>query len=326
MNSSSHQTADTFSAAIPFDVLPAGMTPDDLSRNAPLAASIEATNDILAGGLTELIKGTIDQVDLDFVQKIATISGRDLAAGMIDTKSTEEWINHTTAAIVKDIAGRHGLSAVITNGTTKAGLAYVDDFNQITDSDTEWDLLIKLAKREGATVFVKGTKVYFQPLGMASSGTFKLIYSPALSGPPSGNFITLRCVRDLTLAKTVKAKVSGWNAKSKKAITSIYQAAGAAGTLQYEHRGGNLNKAQTDLIAQSIVAQNINLERSVQADVPGDVSIDARMKLSLSGTGTSFDQTYSISEISHRFSQTEGYRMSISCQAADQARTVSKVQ
>jgi phage protein D len=327
VTTSAHQSADTFSASFALSSLPASADANYWSSTAPLPASIEATNDQLSSPWVELISGQVDSVEMDLVDGTLHLSGRDKTAAMIDAKTNEKWINHSAADIVNDIAGRHGLSAVITGAADKAGLTYVEDFNDLTDQDSEWNVLVRLAQREGCIAFVKGSKLYFQPMDQAGA-TYTLSYvPPSAAGPAQGNFTRLTCTRRLTLAKTVSVKVTTWQQKQKKSVTSEYQSAGTdSALLQYEYRIPNMTKAQADTAAQNRLNENTSHERSIEVDAPGDVSIDPTMTLQLSGTGTAFDQQYLISEIEHRFTMSEGYRMSISVRNKDKKRSSKKVQ
>lgn len=49
----------------------------------------------------------------------------------------------------------------------------------------------------------------------------------------------------------------------------------------------------------------------VTVEAPGDVNVRATMTLSLSGTGTAFDQSYDIESVQHRFSIHDGYIMTV---------------
>lgn len=52
-------------------------------------------------------------------------------------------------------------------------------------------------------------------------------------------------------------------------------------------------------------------EKYVTVDAPGDLTVRATSSLTLTGTGTAFDQTYQIETVEHRFSVGGGYTMSI---------------
>ena len=114
------------------------------------------------------------------------------------------------------------------------------------------------------------------------------------------------------LGKKVKSVVRSWNSKDKKVIKSEKELSGSGeGELLYEYRVPGLNQEQADKIAEKRLAENTRHEISIEVSAPGDTSIDVRMKLQLSGTGTAFDQSYSIDTIEHAISFDGGYRMNI---------------
>src|ERR1700680_1015995 len=98
--------------------------------------TILASNDVNTGNLAPLFIGNVDVVDIDFVNRVAHISGRDLAAALLETKTTEQFQNQSTAQIVKTIASRVGLTAnVSVPSSDKVGLVYETDNVRITDQD-----------------------------------------------------------------------------------------------------------------------------------------------------------------------------------------------
>lgn len=52
-------------------------------------------------------------------------------------------------------------------------------------------------------------------------------------------------------------------------------------------------------------------KRIVEVNAPGDVNVNPQMSLTLSGTGTCFDQSYYIDTVTHVFDFEGGYRMTV---------------
>jgi phage protein D len=59
--------------------------------------------------------------------------------------------------------------------------------------------------------------------------------------------------------------------------------------------------------------------KEVDVTAPGDVNIDPTMALVLSGTGTAFDQSYIIYQITHTFHFEHGYRMNVIAKNQDES-------
>lgn len=72
-------------------------------------------------------------------------------------------------------------------------------------------------------------------------------------------------------------------------------------------------KTEDQVERQASRLQNSAEEKGkyVTVEAPGDVGVRATMSLSLSGTGTAFDQSYDIESVEHRFSIHDGYVMTI---------------
>lgn len=80
---------------------------------------------------------------------------------------------------------------------------------------------------------------------------------------------------------------------------------------------------QVDAIAAKKLFQESSHEQIVTlTNLPGDVTFDVLAQLTLSGTGTSFDQSYTIETLTHSFSQ-EQYTCDIRAKAANSGRSAS---
>jgi phage protein D len=221
---------------------------------------------------------------------------------------------------VQDIAGRVGLTAdVVVANPDKVGLIYKDDYNRISDQDVLFNVLTRLAQREGCMMFVSKNRLVFKPEDQLGGSTYTLTYTrPTPMSFATGNFITLKASRNLAAAKNVTVNVKSWQQKQEAQIESEYQSNGPGGDLTYTYRAPNLTKQQADKIAKGRHDEAVGRERNLSIDAPGDVNLDPEMTLALTGTGTGFDQSYVIASITHRFG--DGYRMSISTRNKDKNR------
>jgi phage protein D len=321
VSASTHKRGDTFSAKLALDA-PGGLDEVFWADAAPVHVVVQATNDQRSGGWVTLFTGDVDTATIDFAGRTVAISGRDKTAKLLETKTTEKWQNRTTPEIVSDIAGRVGLTADVTVADAdKVGLRYKDDHNRISDQDVLYNVLTRLAQREGCTVFVRGDRIVFKPIDQLGGGQYTINYvRPTPASYAAGTFTKLTATRNLAAAKNVKVNVKSWQQKQEKVIESEYQSNGPGGDLEYTYRAPNLTKQQADKIAKGRHDEVVGRERSLSIEAPGDVSLDPEMGVTLTGTGTSFDQDYAIGSIEHRFSQSEGYRMSVSTQNKDKKR------
>lgn len=318
-----HHQADTFGATVTLD--------DPITNEifwadlASIDCTVQATNDYTAGGWVTKFDGKVDDVEIDLFNRVARVTGRDRISDLLDTKTTEQWQNRTTSEIVTDIAGRVGLSANVSiPNADKSGLIYKDDYNRESDNDVLWNVLVRLAQREGCAVFVKpGSGVLsFLPVDQLGGSTYVVNYvAPTPTTIASGNFTGLVLRRGFAVSKNVKVRVKSYALKGKKSISSEFVSNGKVpGESAYDYRVPNLTKAQADKLAKNRLDEILRQEKGMQVDMPGDVTLDPTYMLQLAGTGTSFDQSFIISSIVHRFGEA-GYRMVVDVRNKDRNRT-----
>src|SRR5258708_5582716 len=163
LNISQHATADTFAAVIALDD-PANPGPAYWADTAPIPVTIMATNDTATGSMTQMFTGNAETVEINWDQRTVHISGRDLTGQLIDTKTNEKWLNKQPQDIITDLAGRAGLTVQF-SGTApdRAGLKYKDDYNRISELDSQWNVIFRLTKEMGCIAYVKGTVRFVQP-------------------------------------------------------------------------------------------------------------------------------------------------------------------
>jgi phage protein D len=323
---SQHQSADTFSAKIALDD-PSGLDESYWADTAPINVTVLATNDINSAGLTQMFIGVADKIEIDFESRMVHVSGRDKTAKMIDAKTNEKWLNKQPNDIITDLAGRVGLSVNFSGqATDRAGLKFNQDYNRISELDSNWNVIVRLARQMGCIAFVKGNVLQVQPIDGGTGGNYTIQYQkPTSSSYAQANFVKLTCHRDLNLAKKIKVNHKSWQHKQGKAIESEYELDGAGSdTLEHTLKGANLTKQQQDAHAQSRINDIASHERTITVDTVGDVNIDPSMMLVLNGTGTGFDQSYIISDIQHRWGWGEGYKMSIRVRNKDKKRGKAK--
>jgi phage protein D len=78
----------------------------------------------------------------------------------------------------------------------------------------------------------------------------------------------------------------------------------------------SLTQDQANSQAQRLQSLASSFQMQVGVDIPGDVTINATMSLTLTGTGTAWDTTYYIDTVTHEFSFEEGFRTTIEAKTA----------
>ena len=271
------------------------------------------------GGLpTSLLQGEADAIHIDALRGAIEIEGRDLTARLLDARTQETFANQTASEIATTLAGRHGLTPVVTATTTLAGRYYGAEHDRITlgqfsRSTTEWDLLTFLASHEGFEVFVAGQSLCFQPRSPSAP--------PAFLAP--ADCLGLSLERALTLARDIEVIVKSWNSRHQAAFSQTARSTAKG------RRGGppqrivvvrpNLSPNEALQLAQRILADLSSHERIVHADLPGELSLTPRSHVVLTGTGTDFDQAYYVAELDRHFSIDRGFTQRLRLKNADPA-------
>ncbi len=257
------------------------------------------------------IYGQVDDVLVDWRAGQMHLKGRDLAARLIDAQSGEDFVNQTSSQIAATLAARHGLTAQVAPTTTRAGTYYEIDHAHVTNGGTEWDLLTWLAAREGYDVWVQGTTLFFLPRPDPATASPDLVYIvPWHPGLP------LQASRALTLANTIEVTVKSWNGAAGQSIVRTVQMqpvlCDCPGKLQqYAFTVPGLTSAQALALAQSKAADIARAERGISLDLPGDPALTGHHLIRLRGSGTSWDQDYYADTVHKRWSEKEGFRMTI---------------
>ena len=256
----------------------------------------------LDGGasFTSLIRGNVDKVSLDPATGLVHLEGRDLGAAMIEARTQEAFANRTASEIATILAQRHGLTPNVRATTTPVGRYYQNEHDQITLDQfsfmtTEWDLLCNLARLEGFDVFVSGSTLNFQPAFVTPD--------VVLSVAPT-DLVDLRMERCLTLARGIQVTVKSWNARQQ---TMFAETATLAGTSDcggppqtYVFVQPNLTPDQALNLAQRKLAELAQHERVIDLTMPGELTLTPRSLITLTATGTAFDQSYFVDTIERR--------------------------
>lgn len=312
-----HFTADTFRVELSLSA----QAPDfreaywASAANTRLLIAFAAT----ANAVVPAIIGQLDQIDMDMLAGTISLTGRDLSAQLIDAKTAEKFQNQTASDIAATLAARHGLTADVAPTQAKVGTYYELDHVSLTHDESEWDLLIYLAQREGYDVWVSGTTLNFQPaVDPQKAKPYPLIWSGGDGQQKFANATRLTLSRSQTLAKDVIVIVHSWNQKQQRGFSVTAKRTQAA---KNQRRGGegqtynftvpNLDHQAAQDYANQKLAEITRQERVITFDAPGTDALTIRTPIMLTGTGTAFDQTYFPDTITRRMSFTEGYSMTV---------------
>ncbi|WP_020472358.1 phage late control D family protein [Zavarzinella formosa] len=315
VTNASHFTADTFRVVCSASGLQPAFGPAywALSVGDLIGVSVGFAD----AAPVQLILGQVDDAQYDPISRTLTLSGRDLSAPLIDAKTAEKFVNLTSSQIAEQLARRHGLEPVVEATSARAGSYYEIDNVVLTQEQTEWDLLVYLAGREGFDCWVSGNRLFFQPSPAAASVPYKLVCQASENGLNS-SALDIKLSRSQTLARDVIVKVQSWNQKQQRSfvvtykVTQAFKSQRSGGKSQtYSFTVPNLDRDQALKLAKAKAEDITRHERVLTASLPGDNLLTTRSMVQLVGTNTAWDQNYYPDTVTRTLSVGGGYRMEL---------------
>ena len=313
-----HFGADCWSARFAVAADPAGLAGWDARADALIEVQIGFAA-ALTVGWTTLVTGNLDRISADPMAGVVEIEGRDLSAGLIEARTRESFANQTASEIATVLAGRHGLTAQVTDTITPVGRYYSADHDRVTldryvRASTEWDLLAWLAQQEAFDVFVTGTTLVFQPQNAGSA----LAQILRIAKDGSGNVSSVRLQRALSLAGDLDVTVKSWNSQQQMAFTQTARRSGSGnGSPQsFVYVRPNLSSDDAQSYAQQKLAALSAHEYVLTATMPGELALSPRDTVALAGTASSFDTCYVIDEIARRIDARHGFTQTLRARTA----------
>lgn len=317
------RAADTFRVVFAVGMLPSGYGPDWFAVQTSIDCEVfasEAPSNPARYAPTDadrLILGQVDDVEFDPLAGTIELTGRDWTARLIDTKTSENFLTKTASDIATILAERHGLTPVVTATTGLVGNYYKQNHMSLTQERSEWDLLSMLAEYEDFDVFVTGKELHFQP--KPTTAARYAIQWRRGSAVPQANVVSMRFDRSLTIAKGVVVTVRSWHLPSGKAFEASWPKSvkatkpgqsGAAQPIEYHYTIAGLTQDEALQRARRRYDMIVRHLMKVSGELPADGLLDCSMILSVSGTGTAWDQDYYPDAVIRSMSIDEGYRMS----------------
>lgn len=284
------------------------------------------------GAFTSIFTGIHEREDIDIDAGTVSMQGRDLSSRFIDSKTQTAFPNMTSSQIVQQLAANHQMTANVDATTTPASRYFADDHmlntnGEFSRTQTEWDLIVSLAKYEGYNVWVSGTTLNFKTsidddpnpdIWIVNAPPITFQNGAALIG--SSNAIDLKLTRNRTLARDIRVEVRSWHAGNGKGFLKVSTASGthASGSKQapekpqvYQFTKPNLTEDQAQKLADNLRASITKQERVIEWSEPGDITLTPRTAVRLTGTNSSYDGRYFIESISHSLSVGEGWMMHV---------------
>jgi hypothetical protein len=276
------------------------------------SASIEVTAVVASAYGAEyrtLITGLADTIHIDPVRGIIAVEGRDYSSSMVDSYRQQDFVNQTAAEIVGTIAASHGLQPIVWPTVGIIGRYYSDGYTklslgQFSRLQSDWDLVVHLARQNGFDVFVQNRSLYFQPSSPSTSAPIPVFLQDLRSA---------RLERNLNIAAGTPARVQSWNSQNMAAYSSdgpgnalLPPADDARSSLPFLFSGSNYTSRQVTESAERYASELTRLGTVLVLDMPWDFAFTPRATCVLLNTGSTFDTTYQIETVERHYSSTSG--------------------
>ncbi len=317
------RAADTFSVTLPIG------TARQFGFDYPQLADFQPEDAMLyaaampGGGDNQLVMtGHVDTPEIDFDAQTVTLTGRDKSASLTTNRRSQKFLNQSSTDIVSTIAQSRGLGVSFVGVQGMAGKVF-GDFVHLTLNRSDYQIVNDFAEREGFRWYVDGSTLYFEPKGQ-QGGSYAFTYRPPITGQSYGvgDCWGLKASRNKTAAAPTTVTVKSWNRKDKKLYTATKSMGGIGSDVVAEYHHNEKNQAQVESLAQSRLDNHVRHDCKASWTAPGDLNLDVHEKASLSGTGTIYDQTYDIDDVTFSMAHSdEVFTMALNCKTAVAGRS-----
>ena len=333
-----YSEADTFRVTFALSALPLAYNDVFWSTSNEIFIEIFAgfpvdPESYTAGELKSLVYGRVDEVEYDPVARQLNVSGRDLTAVLIDARTTETYQNVTSSQVVATIANRRGFTPVITMTKGYSGKYLQTDTVKMNTQRSEWDILTTLAAAEKFVVFVKGRELHFQPLPPAGTNIYPLKWEAPneQNGAFAFNGKTIHFRRALNIAKgivvevifTMPNKKGNFKVRYPNKATGISVGQSTASSQLYQRTEVGITRDKALQIAQQKHTEITRHEVKINASLPADNVLAVTSLISVTGTGTAFDQTYYPESIVREMDINSGYMMTVTAKNHSPATVIA---
>jgi phage protein D len=229
----------------------------------------------------------------------------------LQTQKTRSWKKDTTVgAMVKKIAGEHGLGVSVTPSLAAIKLPHTD---QSHESDI--NLLVRLAKRYDAIAKPAGGKLLFLKRGDGKNGSGQDMPAFTVTPGDTTKFRVILAKRDS--AGTVVAYYRDVGAAKRKEI------AVGEGDPVRRLRMAYKDQASAVEAAKAEQRKRSRGEASITVDMPGDPNIGAESMMTMAGFREGVDGVWLVARVEHYIGP-QGYRCSIEGQRPNANADVAK--
>jgi phage protein D len=277
-----------------------------------------------AGAVPTTLLGVVTNITTSFPETGApelVVSGFDHGHALTFGTKSESWRDRTHADVVRQIASRHNLDVVV--DPTPERHRQIEQ-NQLSD----WDFLLKLAKRSSAGDIASNFEVYVDP-GTARKATLHFAKPRARSSPVlrlvwGEGLLSFRPEANLA-GQVARVEVYAWDVKRKEAIVGKASSDGGNGRAKSvgDHLGTmvrapdraptmrvrqpSFSQSEADQRARAALSEKDKKFLTGDAEAIGLPELRPDCVVQIDNVGKLFSKNYYIERASHRI-DSGGYR------------------
>ncbi|MCQ8279854.1 hypothetical protein NFI95_15525 [Acetobacteraceae bacterium KSS8] len=273
---------------------------------------------------TTVFQGIIDTLGpIEPHRAMASISGRDYLAKLRDLAVAEAYLNHTATEILQSLITAAGLTPDVQMPTGLDGAFYQIEHKRLAlignhRFSSGFDLARFLVNAANCDMWAHGKTVRVRPRGSSTKSTTLTYVPPGALSYAKMPVTNLSLERDLLIGKGVVVQVSTRDVRQRATHTWYWSAKGASRTAPstanaqvYAFSPPGLTDDAAKAYAQARYNEIVAHGRTVAITMPGDLSLGPRQSVQLVGTGTSWDQTYSIDALERSLSMESGFTQTL---------------
>ncbi|WP_143217303.1 phage late control D family protein [Acetobacter sp. DsW_063] len=253
-----------------------------------------------------LFGGVVDHAHYTPAGNKVVVSGRDRSARLIERElSGKSFLNFTASDAISQLATEVGLTPDVDTTSGLVGQFYqyehkAHGLRSMHRFQTAWDFCVGMQRRYGYDLWVDGNTLYFK----APDENSEILYlnwkqADSETKYPVSSVWNLGLSRRVAYSDGTAVTVSAWDARQRVSHSATYPSDISAAGLGYAYTaavGTTLDECAA--LARQKYNETMAHARTLSMNVHPSLSISPRQRVTIQGTGTSFDGVpYTVDEV-----------------------------